>query len=144
MFRHTLFFPNLLLIIIRLGSRIKTVEQVFFGNILFIFQIHEGSQGQAVGHAKVRHFHFRLLCRIRLVGDGTDEETIKEAKQLLEENGDEYLNILPWDGALTDAFPMDSGWPTSFFVDREGRIVGKLMDGAKFKDTKKRLNSYLE
>ena len=38
---------------------------------------------------------------VGLVGDGTDDDTIKEAKQLLKENGDEYLNILPWDHALT-------------------------------------------
>ena len=65
-----------------------------------------------------------------LVGDGTDEDTIKEAKQLLKENGDEYLNILPWDDALTEDFPMDSGWPTSFFVDREGKIVSYPVVGA--------------
>ncbi len=67
---------------------------------------------------------------VGLVGDGTDEATIKEAKQLLKENGDEYLNILPWDGALTDDFPMDAGWPTSFFVDREGKIVSAPVVGA--------------
>ncbi|HAV01092.1 MAG TPA: hypothetical protein DCW47_07905 [Lachnospiraceae bacterium] len=67
---------------------------------------------------------------VGLVGDGTDEDTIKEAKQLLKENGDEYLNILPWDDALTEDFPMDAGWPTSFFVDREGKIVSYPVVGA--------------
>ncbi len=67
---------------------------------------------------------------VGLVGDGTDEATVKEAKQLLKENGDEYLNILPWDDALTDDFPMDAGWPSSFFVDREGTIVSAPVIGA--------------
>ena len=81
---------------------------------------------------------------VGLVGDGTDDETIKEAKQLLKENGDEYLNILPWDGALTDDFPMDSGWPTSFFVDREGKIVSTPVVGAAIDSYEKVIDQILE
>ena len=70
---------------------------------------------------------------VGIVGDGTDEDTIEEAKELLKENGDEYLNILPWEDALTDDFPMSEGWPTSFFVDKEGRIASKPVTGANVK-----------
>ncbi len=73
----------------------------------------------------------KMDCAIvGLLGDGTDKETIKEGKQILKENGVTYLNILPWDGALEDDFNMDEGWPTSFFVDREGRIVSLPVVGA--------------
>ncbi len=71
---------------------------------------------------------------VGIVGDGTDEDIIAEAKKLLKENGDEYLNILPWEDALTDDFPMLEGWPTTFFVDKEGRIAVKPVVGA---DTKR-------
>lgn len=81
---------------------------------------------------------------VGLVGDGTDEGTIAEAKQLLKENGDEYLNILPWDGALTDAFPMDQGWPTSFFVDREGKIVSTPVVGAAIETYEMVIDQILE
>ncbi|MCR5485892.1 MAG: redoxin family protein [Lachnospiraceae bacterium] len=81
---------------------------------------------------------------VGLVGDGTDEATIKEAKKMLKENGDEYLNILPWDGALTEDFPMDSGWPTSFFVDREGRIVGTPVVGAAIDTYEEAIDQILE
>ena len=72
---------------------------------------------------------------VGLVGDGTDRETIKEAKKILKENGDEYLNILPWDDFSKD-LPME-GWPTTFFVDSEGTIVAEPVIGA-------RVNSYKE
>ena len=60
---------------------------------------------------------------VGLVGDGTDAELIDEAKRILKENGVTYLNILPWDGATTEDFKVSQGWPASFFVDREGKIV---------------------
>ena len=34
--------------------------------------------------------------------------------------------------------------PSSFFVDREGHIVGGLMDGASYSETKAKLDSYLQ
>ena len=66
---------------------------------------------------------------IGLLGDGTDEESIKEGKQILKENGVTYLNILPWEGAIEEEFKMES-WPTSFFVDSEGTIIELPVIGA--------------
>ncbi len=81
---------------------------------------------------------------VGLLGDGLDEETIKQGKQLLKENGDTYLNILPWEGALSDDFPMDQGWPTSFFVDREGRIASVPVIGADVEGYEKVMENILE
>lgn len=67
---------------------------------------------------------------VGIVGDGQSEEMIEEARQILKENGDEYLNLLPWDGALTDDLPMDKGWPTTFFIDKEGKMAAKPICGA--------------
>ena len=66
---------------------------------------------------------------VGLCGDADSEETIGEAKRLLSENGDTYLNICPWEG-WEDTFDMSGGWPTTFFVDRNGTIVGKPVLGA--------------
>ena len=66
---------------------------------------------------------------VGLLGDGIDEETIEHGKALLEDGGISYLNILPWDG--WDETLSISGWPTSFFVDRAGYIVGIPVQGAK-------------
>ena len=68
---------------------------------------------------------------VGLLGDGTDNATIEAGRQLLKENGCTYLNLLPWDDALTDDFPITQGWPTSFFVDREGRIAFDPVIGAE-------------
>lgn len=81
---------------------------------------------------------------VGIVGDGNDEELIEEARQILKESNDEFLNILPWDGAFTDDFPMDVGWPTTFFVDREGTMVAKPAIGKRVKDYEKIIDSVLE
>lgn len=67
---------------------------------------------------------------IGIIGDGMDEGTIETGKQLLKENGDIYLNILPWEDALDKDLPILSGWPTSFFIDREGKMVSVPVVGA--------------
>ncbi len=63
---------------------------------------------------------------VGLVGDGDMELDL--ARSQLQDNGCSYLNILPWDGWNT-ALPM-SGWPTSFFVNRDGVIVAEPITGA--------------
>ncbi len=81
---------------------------------------------------------------VGLVGDGTDRDTIADAKKLLKENGDEYLNILPWDDALTDDFPMSKGGPTTFFVDSEGRIAARPVVGANIEKYEKVVDEILD
>ena len=62
-------------------------------------------------------------------GDANSPETLAEAKSLLNDNGVTYLNICPFDG-WEEIFDM-TGWPTSFFVDRNGKIVTTPISGAK-------------
>ena len=68
---------------------------------------------------------------IGLLGDVEEPGTLDEAKEILEENGVTYLNILPWDGAIEEDFRMGDAWPTRFFVDREGYIVVEPVVGAE-------------
>ena len=66
---------------------------------------------------------------IGLLGDGDSANKIELGKSLLEEKGVTYLNILPYDG-WQDIFDMRAGWPTSFLVDSEGRIIADPIVGA--------------
>ena len=79
---------------------------------------------------------------IGLLGDGTDEESIAEGKRLLKENGVEYLNILPWEGAIEDDFRMEI-WPASFFVDSEGTIIDLPVLGMGLEDYEKTFDRIL-
>ena len=66
---------------------------------------------------------------IGIVGDLYDDETYAEALDLLEQSGVTYTNLFPWDECY-DTFNMDEGWPTSFFVNRNGEMIGEPIVGA--------------
>ncbi len=56
-----------------------------------------------------------------------DEKT-EFCRSLLEENGVDYLNLLPFENAAEE---LDvTSFPTSYFVDREGRVLGLPVLGA--------------
>ena len=80
---------------------------------------------------------------VGLLGDVEEPGTLEDAKEILEENGVTYLNILPWDGALEEDFRMGDAWPTSFFVDREGYIVGEPVVGAETDLYEKKIDEIL-
>ena len=67
---------------------------------------------------------------VGLLGDGTDESIVAAGKDMLDEAGCDYVNLLPYDG-WEDDFNMSMGWPTSFFVDSEGRITADPIFGAR-------------
>ncbi len=66
---------------------------------------------------------------VGLCGDAYDASAIAEAKSLLSDSGVTYTNILPYDGWDED-FEVE-GWPTSFFVDKTGKMVAAPIVGAK-------------
>ncbi len=66
---------------------------------------------------------------IGLCGDADDPAAFKDAQELLKENGVTYLNIKPYDG-WEDVFDMTNGWPTSFFVDKNGEMIAAPIIGA--------------
>ncbi len=80
---------------------------------------------------------------VGLVGDGEDEDTVAEAIQILDECGVKYTNILPWDGALDKDFVVDEGWPTTYFVDRDGNLVGEPVVGADINAYEETIDSLL-
>ena len=65
---------------------------------------------------------------IGILQDGDDPEKVELAKSLMKENGTNYPNVvLSDDMSFLD---MVSSFPTSFFVDREGRILCYPIAGA--------------
>ena len=65
---------------------------------------------------------------IGILSDADDAETIALGKELLTENGADYLNLtLP---AALDELGIIGGYPTSIFVDSNGVIIAPLIGGA--------------
>jgi thiol-disulfide isomerase/thioredoxin len=64
---------------------------------------------------------------IGIVTDTDKEEKISKAKEILEEKGVTFLNLVAFDG-LKDLLPNDR-WPTSYFVDENGCLVGEPVIG---------------
>ncbi len=83
-----------------------------------------------------------LIAIICDVYDGIDSN-VSDAKDILKYAGAEFENLRISD----DVYDIIGGLqyiPSSFFVDGEGHIIGEIMDGADFNDTKKKLDSYLD
>ena len=76
------------------------------------------------------------------VYDGINSN-VSDANEILSDAGAEFPNMRVSDD-LYDVSNSFQFVPSSFFVDSEGHIIGKLMDGAGFDDTKQRLDGYLK
>ncbi len=64
------------------------------------------------------------------------EEMADTARQILEENGCDYPNVLKVENAVID--PLINGYPTTIFVDREGKLLTFPISGAavsKYEET---------
>ena len=67
---------------------------------------------------------------------------VDQAHEILDGKGVDFVNLRVSD----EVYNIISGLqfvPSSFFVDREGHMVGSVMDGAYFKETRNRLNGYI-
>ncbi len=76
------------------------------------------------------------------VFDGTDS-SVKEANSILGNAGAEFMNLRTSESVyeITESFYYV---PSSFFVDREGHVIGEMLDGAGIGDTKRELAAYLD
>ena len=72
-----------------------------------------------------------------------DQDTLDKAKGLLQENGVEYPNIVPCDemGNILDDVV---SYPSSFFVDKTGKILCTPIDGAAVEEYEKTVLSLLD
>ena len=71
----------------------------------------------------------RDVAVVGLLYDGTEPGALDEAADILAQTGVTYTNLLPWEGAGTQLGIQ--AFPTTFFVDSEGRLVGETILGAQ-------------
>ena len=82
-------------------------------------------------------------CQIVGICLDADEEGMDElAKEILEQNGVDYLNLTPPEDVI-ELFPTVS-FPTSFFFDSEGRMIVEPIRGALMDQYLPALNAALE
>ncbi len=65
---------------------------------------------------------------VGLCTDAMDDETVATAKQLLSDASAAYLNLRCTDEINDDLSLM--AWPTTYFVDSEGKLLAAPFEGA--------------
>lgn len=86
------------------------------------------------------------ICIDTLLTDGSiNEENVALAKEMSEQTGADYLHIVP-DKALYQTISAQvSGVPTTFFLDKNGKLLGSPVVGARDKeDWAELIESYME
>ncbi len=79
-----------------------------------------------------------IICDVY---DGIDTN-VNDADDILNEAGAGFMNLRTSD-SIYDVTEAIDYIPTSFFVDRNGHIIGEIMIGRSFDDTMSRLNGYI-
>ena len=91
-------------------------------------------------------FYSELPDNVNLVGivcdvyDGINTN-VKDADEILKNAGAEFMNLRTSD-SIYDVISGFQYVPSTFFVDAQGHIIGKILDGAGIEETKKRYESY--
>ncbi len=80
-----------------------------------------------------------ILCDVY---EGMDN-SVQDAEDILNENGAEFTNMRISDDVY-EIIEDIQYVPSSFFVDSDGCLVGDIMEGIGFEETKKRLEGYLK
>lgn len=94
------------------------------------------------------NFYETVPENVNLVGiicdvyDGIDSN-VDEAYEILNDAGAGFMNLRTSD-TVYDVIDGIQVIPSSFFVDREGHIIGEIMQGQRFDATISRLNGYLK
>ena len=83
-----------------------------------------------------------LIAIVCDVYDGIDSN-VSAANDILGDADAKFLNLRTSD----DLYDLVGGFqyvPSSFFVDRDGHLIGEMMDGANFEMTMERLEGYIK
>ena len=78
---------------------------------------------------------------IGVLTDGNDETGLADGKLVIQDAEVAYTNIIPWEGFEELGI---NAFPTSFFVDSKGMVVGEVVLGARFSSYSKVLKDLLE
>lgn len=74
---------------------------------------------------------------------GDSEDYVEDAKKILGDAGAEFTNLRMSSDLEVLLYDVQD-FPAAFFVDKEGSIVGEVMDGATFAETKQKLEENLQ
>lgn len=74
--------------------------------------------------------------------ESTDSEEYKTAQQIIEKTGVTYENVIAA-GAFDQFVNKMAGVPTTVFIDKEGKVIGEAVVGAKVEEYKQRVEEYL-
>lgn len=86
-----------------------------------------------------------ICCDIYKAGDTYDENSINEAKKIIEDTGVKYLNLLPSDDLKKAKIDSVTSVPETFFVDENGNVIGESYIGSRsYEDWAKIIDSVLE
>ena len=66
---------------------------------------------------------------VGILMDAYDGNGLADGKAVMQSTGVTYPVLLPWSG-VENAFPIDEGYPTTFFVDNGGHVIGEPIIGA--------------
>ncbi|QUI23970.1 TlpA family protein disulfide reductase [Vallitalea pronyensis] len=69
-----------------------------------------------------------------IIGDTPDEDNEAAAKKIIETKGVKFINVIPDETIKSSLIGSIAGYPTSLFVDSEGKIVGKIVTGSRTKE----------
>jgi thiol-disulfide isomerase/thioredoxin len=58
------------------------------------------------------------------------DKNVELGKEILESSGASYVNVVPDDVLITKMMNYITAYPTSFFMDQNGKIVGKAIVGS--------------
>ena len=72
-----------------------------------------------------------------------DQETLKAAKDLLTENKVGYVNLVP-NKDMAEILDQVTAYPTSFFVDKTGKILCTPIEGAAVEEYEKTIDALLK
>ena len=130
-----------------LDGNAVTSEELFAGNEITMINYWGTWCHACVGEMKeLSEIHTRLQKKgcgiVGILEDGDTDEKLALARQIMEENGTNYPNVLPSDDMtfLADV----SSFPTSFFVDKEGRILCYPLSGAALDEYEATVDRLLE
>lgn len=79
---------------------------------------------------------------VGLLYDGTDDALLDTGRSLMEQGGASYPVLQPWDGMDTQ-IPVQA-FPTTFFINSDGEIVGETILGAEPERYAAQLDALLE
>ena len=93
---------------------------------------------------EIQSLYEELPDKTNIITICTDGDTQKDtAKELLNKTGAKFTTILSCDEIEKNVLEYVTGYPTTFFVDKNGKVVGKLQIGTPSDDGKNK-EAYLE